>query len=217
MTDLQNQDSDTDSQELLQKILNNPDLAEFRAKFRDFFKYDAAQFERKVPSDRIIQVKRIFKLLKEIDPQAFKLLKQMRTAVGLIDESSRSDLHQFLKEIGSGLKTSEITANVAHALIYFVFLTIFENHHLNFLPAIENVADQGSQEYLDQLEQNPQSNYWIRCFVSAYLILVPDCDPVHWGLVSPDSENPQACFDNSWIMAFLQLVAIENLNNPTKA
>lgn len=217
MTDLQNQDSATDFQALVQQTLNVPEFAEHRARCLAFFQEDAAQFEIKVPSDRIPQVKRIFKLIKEIDPQAFKLLKQMRTAVGLLEEPFRSGLHQSLKEIRSSLQTSEITANAAHALIYFIFLTIFQHIYFDFLPDIENDKGEPDQRYIDQLKQNPQTNYWMRCFISAYLILVPDCDQSHWNLVSPDSENPQGCFDTSWILAFLQLGAIENLNNPTKA
>ena len=213
MSEPQNQDSATDFQDLVQQTLNVPELAEHRARCLAFFQEDAAQFESKVPSDRIPQVKRIFKLIKEIDPQAFKLLKQMRTAVGLLEEPFRSGLHQSLKEIQSSFQTSEITANAAHALIYLIFLTIFQHIYFNFLPDIENDTGEPDQRYIDQLKQNPQTNYWMRCFVSAYLILVPDCDQSHWSLVSPDSENPQGCFDTSWILAFLQLGAIENLNN----
>ena len=209
MSEPQNQYSATDFQDLVQQTLNVPEFAEHRARCLAFFQEDAAQFESKVPSDRIPQVKRIFKLIKELDPQAFKLLKQMRTAVGLLEEPFRSGLHQSLKEIQSSFQTSEITANAAHALIYLIFLTIFQHIYFNFLPDIENDTGEPDQRYIDQLKQNPQTNYWMRCFVSAYLIF--------WSLVSPDSENPQGCFDTSWILAFLQLGAIENLNNPTKA
>ena len=85
MSEPQNQDSATDFQDLVQQTLNVPELAEHRARCLAFFQEDAAQFESKVPSDLIPQVKRIFKLIKELDPQAFKLLKQMRTAVGLLE------------------------------------------------------------------------------------------------------------------------------------
>ena len=152
MTDLQNQDSATDFQALVQQTLNVPEFAEHRARCLAFFQEDAAQFEIKVSSDRIPQVKRIFKLIKEIDPQAFKLLKQMRTAVGLLEEPFRSGLHQSLKEIRSSLQTSEITANAAHALIYFIFLTIFQHIYFDFLPDIENDKGEPDQRYIDQLK-----------------------------------------------------------------
>ncbi len=216
MTDLQNQDSATDFQALVQQTLNVPEFAEHRARCLAFFQEDAAQFEIKVSSDRIPQVKRIFKLIKEIDPQAFKLLKQMRTAVGLLEEPFRSGLHQSLKEIRSSLQTSEITANAAHALIYFIFLTIFQHIYFDFLPDIENDKGEPDQRYIDQLKQNPQTNYWMRCFVSAYLILVPDCDPAHWELVSEGDESPKVKLERNWLIAF-SLLAQAMLSAQSKA
>lgn len=216
MTDLQNQDSSIDFQNLVQQALNVPEFAEHRAKCLAFFQEDAAEFERKVPSDRIPQVKRIFKLIKEIDPQAFKLLKQMRTAVGLLEEPFRSGLHQSLKEIRSSLQTSEITDNAAHALIYFIFLTIFQHIYFDFLPDIENDKGEPDQRYIDQLKQNPQTNYWMRCFVSAYLILVPDCDPAHWELVSEGDESPKVKLERNWLIAF-SLLAQAMLSAQSKA
>lgn len=54
MTDLQNQDSATDFQDLVQQTLNAHDFAERRAKCLAFFQEDAAQFERKVAAADII-------------------------------------------------------------------------------------------------------------------------------------------------------------------
>ena len=118
MSEPQNQDSANDFQDLVQQALNAPDFAEHRAKCLAFFQEDAAQFESKVPSDRIPQVKRIFKLIKELDPSAFKLLKSMRTAVGLLEEPLRDYILQGLKDVREGLKAGLFTASAAHALIF---------------------------------------------------------------------------------------------------
>ena len=129
MSDLQNQDSANDFQDLVQQALNAPNFAERRAKCLAFFQEDAAQFERKVPSDRIPQVKRIFKLIKELDPPAFKLLKSMRTAVGLLDEPLRDYILQGLKDVREGLKAGLFTASAAHALIFLVILEPFQSSY----------------------------------------------------------------------------------------
>ena len=135
MSDLQNQDSATDIQNLVQQALNAPDFAEHRAKCLAFFQEDAAQFESKVPSDRIPQVKRIFKLIKELDPPAFKLLKSMRTAVGLLEEPLRDYILQGLKDVREGLKAGLFTASAAHALIFWT--NCFANAYLPLLAACD--------------------------------------------------------------------------------
>ena len=133
MSEPQNQDSANDFQDLVQQALNAPNFAERRAQCLAFFQEDAAQFERKVPSDRIIQVKRIFKLIKELDPPAFKLLKSMRTAVGLLDEPLRDYILQGLKDVREGLKAGLFTASAAHALIFLVILEPFQSSYQKYM------------------------------------------------------------------------------------
>lgn len=210
MSDLQNQDSSIDFQNLVQQALNVPEFAEHRAKCLAFFQEDAAEFERKVPSDRIIQVKRIFKLIKEIDPQAFKLLKQMRTAIGLLDAPYIEALHQNLKVIRSELQLGNFTANAVHALIYLMVLDPLRLTYVNYLLQLQDKEGNLVSGYEKLVEQDPQASYWLNCFVNSYPILLSDCDPAHWSLVSEseEDENLQADLDYAWSIAYLQQSAI---------
>ena len=158
MSDLQNQDSATDIQNLVQQALNAPDFAEHRAKCLAFFQEDAAQFESKVPSDRIPQVKRIFKLIKELDPPAFKLLKSMRTAVGLLDEPLRDYILQGLKDVREGLKAGLFTASAAHALIFLVILEPFQSSYQKYMLELFKGKIERDPSDLLQLLQNPRRN-----------------------------------------------------------
>lgn len=210
MSEPQDQDSATDFQASVQKALNAPDFAEKKAKYLAFFQEDAAQFERKVPSDRIIKVKRIFKLIKEIDLPAFKLLKSMRTAIGLLDESERDTFHQSLKDIREGLHSGILTASAAHALIYLVVLEPFQRSYQNSLIELKSeVEDEPEPNYFVRAAQNPQILYRTRCFVYAYLLLLDDCDPAHWSIVARGEEHPRVDLDQTWFLASVQLKMID--------
>ena len=202
MSDLQNQDSATDFQDLVQQALNAPNFAERRAKCLAFFQEDAAQFESKVPSDRIPQVKRIFKLIKELDPPAFKLLKSMRTAVGLLEEPLRDYILQGLKDVREGLKAGLFTASAAHALIFLVILEPFQSSYQKYMLEL----------FKGKIERDPSEN----CFANAYLPLLAACDPAHWSLVA-EGEHPKISLDRNWFLAAAQLEAINVLSSLNKA
>ena len=208
MSDLQNQDSAIDFQNLVQQALNVPEFAEYRAQCLAFFQEDAAQFESKVAAAHIIQVKRIFKLIKEIDPQAFKLLKSMRTAIGLLDESFRANLHQNIKEIRVDLKADQLSASAAHALIYLMVLEPLRLTYLQSLQQLQEGESNLKPNYPKLLAQDPQGCYWLCCFISAYIILVPDCDPAHWNLVSEGDEIPKVKLERNWLIAFSLLTQV---------
>ena len=208
MSDLQNQDSAIDFQNLVQQALNVPEFAEYRAQCLAFFQEDAAQFESKVAAADITQVKRIFKLIKEIDPQAFKLLKPMRTAIGSLDESFRANLHQNIKEIRADLKADQLSASAAHALIYLMVLDPLRLTYLQSLQQLQEGESNLKPNYPKLLAQDPQGCYWLCCFISAYIILVPDCDPAHWNLVSEGDEIPKVKLERNWLIAFSLLTQV---------
>lgn len=208
MSDLQNQDSTIDFQNLVQQALNVSEFAEYRAQCLAFFQEDAAQFESKVAAADITQVKRIFKLIKEIDLPAFKLLKPMRTAVGLLDESFRANLHQNLKEIRADLKADQLSASAAHALIYLMVLDPLRLTYLKSLQQLQEGESNLKSNYPKLLAQDPQGCYWLCCFVSAYIILVSDCDPAHWNLVSEGDEIPKVKLERNWLIAFSLLTQV---------
>ncbi len=218
MSDTQDQDSATGSQSLVQQILSASDFAEHRARCLAFFQDDAAQFESKVSSEVIIQVKRIFKLIKELDPQAFKLLKSMRTAIGLLDKSERDNIHLALKGIRTNLQIGKLTASAAHALIYLLVLETFRCAYIAFIPDLPKNAGAPNPSFIKKLVQNPQAAYRARCFANAYLLLIADCDPDQWSLiVADDDEPPQIILTRDWALANIQLEAIEHLADPTEA
>ena len=212
MSEPQNQDSAIDFQNLVQQALNVSEFAEYRAQCLAFFQEDAAQFESKVAAADIIQVKRIFKLIKEIDLPAFKLLKPMRTAVGLLDESFRANLHQNLKEIRADLKAGELTASAAHSLIYLMVLDQFRLTYLKYLLQLPDKDKEANlfSSYEKLVEQDPQAYYWLNCFVNSYPILLSDCDPAHWSLVSEseEDENPKVKLERNWLIAFSLLTQV---------
>ena len=208
MSDLQNQDSAIDFQNLVQQALNVPEFAEYRAQCLAFFQEDAAQFESKVAAADITQVKRIFKLIKETDPQAFKLLKPMRTAIGLLDETFRANLYQSIKDIRADLKADQLSASAAHALIYLMVLDPLRLTYLQSLQQLQEGESNLKPNYPKLLAQDPQGCYWLCCFVSAYIILVPDCDPAHWNLVSEGDEIPKVKVERNWLIAFSLLTQV---------
>lgn len=212
MSEPQNQDSATAFQNLVQQALNAPDFTKRRAQCLAFFQEDAAQFESKVSAADIVQVKRIFKLIKEIDPPAFKLLKPMRTAIGLLDAPYRDNLHENIKYIRAELKAGELTASAAHSLIYLMVLDQFRLTYLKYLLQLPDKDKEANlfSSYEKLVEQDPQAYYWLNCFVNSYPILLSDCDPAHWSLVSEseEDENPQAYLDYAWSIANLQQIAI---------
>lgn len=197
-----------DFQAIVQQALNVPEFAEYRAQCLAFFQEDAAQFESKVAAADITQVKRIFKLIKELDPPAFKLLKSMRTAIGLLDESFRANLHQNLKEIRADLKADQLSASAAHALIYLMVLDPLRLTYLKSLQQLQEGESNLKPNYPKLLAQDPQGCYWLCCFISAYIILVPDCDPAHWNLVSEGDEIPKVKLERNWLIAFSLLTQV---------
>ena len=192
----------------LSQALNVPEFAEYRAQCLAFFQEDAAQFESKVAAADITQVKRIFKLIKETDPQAFKLLKPMRTAIGLLDETFRANLYQSIKDIRADLKADQLSASAAHALIYLMVLDPLRLTYLQSLQQLQEGESNLKPNYPKLLAQDPQGCYWLCCFVSAYIILVPDCDPAHWNLVSEGDEIPKVKVERNWLIAFSLLTQV---------
>lgn len=208
MSDLKNQDSTIDFQNLVQQALNVSEFAEHRAQCLAFFQEDAAQFESKVAAADIIQVKRIFKLIKELDPPAFKLLKSMRTAIGLLDETFRANLYQSIKDIRADLKADQLSASAAHALIYLMVLDPLRLTYLKSLQQLQEGESNLKPNYPKLLAQDPQGCYWLCCFISAYIILVPDCEPAHWNLVSEGDEIPKVKVERNWLIAFSLLTQV---------
>ena len=188
MSDLKNQDSTIDFQNLVQQALNVSEFAEHRAQCLAFFQEDAA--------------------LKETDPQAFKLLKPMRTAIGLLDETFRANLYQSIKEIRADLKADQLSASAAHALIYLMVLDPLRLTYLQSLQQLQEGESNLKPNYPKLLAQDPQGCYWLCCFVSAYIILVPDCDPAHWNLVSEGDEIPKVKLERNWLIAFSLLTQV---------
>ena len=173
MSDLQNQDSAIDFQNLVQQALNVPEFAEYRAQCLAFFQEDAAQFESKVAAADITQVKRIFKLIKETDPQAFKLLKPMRTAIGLLDETFRANLYQSIKDIRADLKADQLSASAAHALIY---LMVLDPLRLTYLQSLQQL-----QEGESNLKPNYPSGGPVSKMLNIWRAAAPSVD-----LIAPD-------------------------------
>ena len=206
-----------DFQAIVQKALNDPDFAEQKAQWLAFFKDDAEKFKDKVPKESQIQVKEILKLLKELDPKAHKLIKPLRTAIGLLEDSLRVAVHQSLNFINADLKAGKLSASAAHALIYLMILDPLRYSYNKYMPAYQDDEMGITPSYIERLAQNPQAVYWLRCFASAYLVLLDDCDPAYWNILAKGTAEPQACLDTNWLMAFLQLVAIERLSAPTEA
>ena len=199
-----------DLQDLILQALNAPDFSERRAQCLAFFQEDAAQFESKVSAADIIQVKRIFKLIKELDPQAFKQLKPMRTAIGLLDAPYRDNLHENIKYIRAELKAGELTASAAHSLIYLMVLDQFRLTYLKYLLQLPDKEANIFSSYEKLVEQDPQAYYWLNCFVNSYPILLSDCDPAHWSLVSEseEDENPKVKLERNWLIAFSLLTHV---------
>ena len=132
------------------------------------------------------------------------MLKPMRTAIGLLDESMRAALHRGIKSIRVDLEDGKLTASAAHALIYLAVLAPFQSAYASSLMELKDNEGEATPNYFEQMKQNPQAVYRIRCFANAYLPLLADCDPAHWSLVSVDDESPKISLDQSWSFACIQ-------------
>ena len=68
-----------DAKRLVNRMLSEPSFGEISRDGHTFFAKYAAKFDQLVPPKRALKVKRLFKKNKEDDPDAFTVLKPMRT------------------------------------------------------------------------------------------------------------------------------------------
>ena len=128
---------------------------------------ECALFDRLVEPKRAKQVRRFYKLLKQIDPQTYRDTVDFRTAIGCLDQSifdqfiadESHHLEHTLKN-GFSFKPDQIYLKICGALVYQNLLTI------DFAAG--------------PLAMDEKKITWLRRFGSCYLRLFKKSDPQLW-------------------------------------
>lgn len=128
---------------------------------------ECALFDRLVEPKRAKQVRRFYRLLKQIDPQTYRDTVDFRTAIGCLDQSifdqfiadESHHLEHTLKN-GFSFKPDQIYLKICGALVYQNLLTI------DFAAG--------------PLAMDEKKITWLRRFGSCYLRLFKKSDPQLW-------------------------------------
>ena len=128
---------------------------------------ECALFDRLVGPKRAKQVRRFYKLLKQIDPQTYRDTMDFRTALGclhqsIFDQFIADESHHLEQTIAHGFsfKPNQIYLKICGALVYQNLLTI------DFAAG--------------PLAVDEKKITWLRRFGSCYLRLLKKSDPQLW-------------------------------------
>ena len=156
--------------------LHEPEaFAQFCALNQDFLNSDAAQFEQRVPPERVQVINKLYGVIKLYAPDYFDLLLPFCTAIGeLSDELFEPILHSGLRHaMRVELKCDQPELSINDLCLQIV-LALFTQ--------VQHYIAQFNDDYdaLRKHQPSAEESRWLARYYLAYMILSHHTDPAMW-------------------------------------
>ena len=164
-----------DAKRLVNSMLSEPRFSEIYRDGSTFFAKFATKFDDLVPPKRALKVKRLFKKIKEIDPQAFTELKALRTILGCLAEDQFNLILQNYRDFLSDLSAHKHTIEEGRAHLYINIIRVLDVEVGHHLPPPEPGVKRINAQFIDRIIADQSKltplRLWLKTYLYGYIIL----------------------------------------------
>ena len=164
-----------DAKRLVNSMLSEPRFSEIYRDGSTFFAKFATKFDDLVPPKRALKVKRLFKKIKEIDPEAFTVLKPLRTILGCLAEEQFNLLLQGYRDFLSDYSAHKHTLEEGHSHLYIDIIRVLDVEVGHHMPPPEPGNKRINSRFIDRIIADQAKltplRLWLKSYLYAYIIL----------------------------------------------
>ena len=164
-----------DAKRLVNSMLSEPRFSEIYRDGSTFFAKFATKFDDLVPPKRALKVKRLFKKIKEIDPEAFTELKALRTILGCLVEEQFNLILQNYRDFLSDLSAHKHTIEEGRAHLYINIIRVLDVEVGHHLPPPEPGVKRINAQFIDRIIADQSKltplRLWLKTYLYGYIIL----------------------------------------------
>ena len=164
-----------DAKRLVNRMLSDPSFGEISRDGHTFFAKYADKFDQLVPPKRALKVKRLFKKIKEVDPEAFTVLKPMRTIFGCLEEEQFNLLLQGYRDFLSDYSAHKHTLEEGRSHLYIDIIRVLDVEVGHHMPPPEPGNKRINSRFIDRIIADQAKltplRLWLKSYLYAYIIL----------------------------------------------
>ena len=164
-----------DAKRLVNRMLSEPSFGEISRDGHTFFAKYADKFDQLVPPKRALKVKRLFKKIKEVDPEAFTVLKPMRTIFGCLEEEQFNLLLQGYRDFLSDYSAHKHTLEEGRSHLYINIIRVLDVEVGHYMPPPEPGNKRINSRFIDRIIADQAKltplRLWLKSYLYAYIIL----------------------------------------------
>lgn len=164
-----------DAKRLVNRMLSEPSFGEISRDGHTFFAKYADKFDQLVPPKRALKVKRLFKKIKEVDPEAFTVLKPMRTIFGCLEEEQFNLLLQGYRDFLSDYSAHKHTLEEGRSHLYIDIIRVLDVEVGHHMPPPEPGNKRINSRFIDRIIADQAKltplRLWLKSYLYAYIIL----------------------------------------------
>lgn len=164
-----------DAKRLVNRMLSEPSFGEISRDGHTFFAKYADKFDQLVPPKRALKVKRLFKKIKEVDPEAFTVLKPMRTIFGCLEEEQFNLLLQGYRDFLSDYSAHKHTLEEGRSHLYIDIIRVLDVEVGHHMPPPELGNKRINSRFIDRIIADQAKltplRLWLKSYLYAYIIL----------------------------------------------
>lgn len=184
--------------QILHDELSRPDWEQARAKIIALFNQDAQRFDQLVPLPRANKVKKLYKAIKEMDASTFKLLKPLRTAIGLIDEALFQRVYSMQRNNKQRIQLGYTDGNHRISLT-FLLAIIYTFTDKVYQPLEEQNWDASAEIHVCQ---DPEQIMWLRYASYSFALIRSYVGENSWEHLFHGGENNDALISEVWLTSY---------------
>lgn len=164
-----------DAKRLVNRMLSEPSFGEISRDGHTFFAKYADKFDQLVPPKRALKVKRLFKKIKEVDLEAFTVLKPMRTIFGCLEEEQFNLLLQGYRDFLSDYSAHKHTLEEGRSHLYIDIIRVLDVEVGHHMPPPEPGNKRINSRFIDRIIADQAKltplRLWLKSYLYAYIIL----------------------------------------------
>ncbi len=164
-----------DAKRLVNRMLSEPSFGEISRDGHTFFAKYADKFDQLVPPKRALKVKRLFKKIKEVDPEAFTVLKPLRTIFGCLEEEQFNLLLQGYRDFLSDYSAHKHTLEEGRSHLYIDIIRVLDVEVGHHMPPPEPGNKRINSRFIDRIIADQAKltplRLWLKSYLYAYIIL----------------------------------------------
>lgn len=164
-----------DAKRLVNRMLSEPSFGEISRDGHTFFAKYADKFDQLVPPKRALKIKRLFKKIKEVDPEAFTVLKPMRTIFGCLEEEQFNLLLQGYRDFLSDYSAHKHTLEEGRSHLYIDIIRVLDVEVGHHMPPPEPGNKRINSRFIDRIIADQAKltplRLWLKSYLYAYIIL----------------------------------------------